>query len=40
MKVNDNDNKSFSNDISDRNYEWSHVLLTQAFLKLAFYNYE
>ena len=33
-------NKSLSNDNSDRNYDWSYVLLTQAFLKRAFYNHE
>ena len=33
--TNSNDNKSFSNDKSDGSY----VLLIQAFLKLAFYNY-
>ena len=37
---NNDNNKSFSNDDSDRSYDWSHVLLTQAFLKLDFYNYE
>ena len=26
------------NDNSDRSYDWSYVLLIQAFLKLAFYN--
>ena len=37
---NNDNNKIFSNDNSDRSYDWSYVLLTQAFLKLAFYNYE
>ena len=36
---NNDNNKSFSND-SNRSYDWSYVLLTQAFLKLDFYNYE
>ena len=35
-----NDNKCFINDNSDSSYDCSYVLLTQAFLKLAFYNYE
>ena len=34
------DNKSLSNDNSDRSYDWSYVVLIQAFLKLAFYDYE
>ena len=33
-------NKGFSNDDTDQSYNWSYVLLIQAFLKLAFYNYE
>ena len=28
------------NDNSDRNYDGSYVLFTQAFLKLAFHDYE
>ena len=28
----------FSNDNSDRSYDWSYVLLIQAFLKPAFCN--
>ena len=35
---NNYDNKSFSN--SDRSCNWSYVLLTEAFLKVAFHNYE
>ena len=31
---------SFGDDNSCRSYDWSYVLLTQAFLKPAFYNYE
>ena len=37
---NNDNNKSFSNDNDDRSCDWSYALLTQAFLKLAFYNYE
>ena len=37
---NNDNNKIFSNDNSDRSYDSSYVSLTQAFLKLAFYNYE
>ena len=39
-KSNNHNNKSFSNDNSDRSYDLSYTLLIQAFLKLAFYNYE
>ena len=31
---------SFSNYNSEKIYDWNYVLLTQAFLKLAIYNYE
>ena len=31
---------SFINNNSDKGYDWIYVLLTQAFLKLAFYNYK
>ena len=37
---NNDNNQSFANDNSDRSYDSSYVLLTQAFLKLAFCNYE
>ena len=30
----------FSNDNDGRSYGWSYVSLIEAFLKLAFYNYE
>ena len=29
-----------NSDNSDKNYDWSYVLYTQTFLKLAFYNYD
>ena len=35
---NNYNNKRFSN--SDRSCNWSYVLLTEDFLKLAFHNYE
>ena len=34
------DNKSFSNVNSDKSYDWSYVLPTEAFSKLLFNNYE
>ena len=37
---NNDNNKSFSDGNSDRSYDGSYVLLIQAFLKLAFCNYE
>ena len=37
---NNDNNKCFSNDNSNRNYDWSYVFLIQVFLKRAFYNYE
>ena len=37
--TNNNDNgKSFKYDNSDKGYEWSYVLIIQAFLEPAFYN--
>ena len=34
---NNDKNKSFSNGNSDRSYDCSYVVVTQAFLKLVFY---
>ena len=31
---NHDNHKSFSNDNSDRSYDWNYVLLTQFFLKV------
>ena len=30
---------NFSNGNSDRSYDWSYVVVTQAFLKLVFYEW-
>ena len=32
--------KSLSNDNSDKSYDQSYALLTEAFLQFAFYNYQ